>query len=69
MLRLKDAKFERERLKELIDEIDTARIYAGALGEYYGNKRDEDKLIIFFQARDILRELEDNLRKLIVRDS
>ena len=62
-------KFERKRLEELIDEIDTARIYAGALGEYYGNKRNEDKLIIFFEARDILRELRDNLKILIVSDS
>ena len=69
MTKIEATKFERERLKELIDEIDTARIYAGALGEYYGNKKDDDQLIIFFTARDILRDLEDNLRNLIVSDS
>ena len=69
MPKIEDLKFERERLKELIDEIDTARIYAGALGEYYGNKRDEENLIRFFTTRDILRDLEDNLKKLIVSDS
>lgn len=69
MPKIEDSTVEREILKKLIDEIDTARIYAGALGEYYGNKRDEENLIRFFTTRDILSDLGDNLRKLIVSDS
>lgn len=47
----------------LLDSIETARIYAGAIGEIHGNNGDKEKLIVFFTTRDILADLEANLEK------
>ncbi len=46
----------------LLDSIETARIYAGALGGQFGNAGDKDNLIRFYTTRDILRDLAENLK-------
>jgi len=46
----------------LLDNIESARIFAGALGEKFGNVGDKDNLIRFFTTRDILHDLAENLK-------
>lgn len=58
---------EREdQIKELIDEIETARIFSGALFEQFANEKEYDKAVIFQMVRDTLREQKTALEQLII---
>ena len=46
----------------LLDYIESARIFAGALGGQFGNAGDKDNLIRFYTTRDILHDLAENLK-------
>lgn len=54
-----------DNIKELIDEIEVARIYSGALFEQYCNDGDYNKAVVFQIIRDSLREYNRALASLL----
>ena len=52
-------------IRELIDEIEVARIYSGALFEQYCNDGDHNKAFFFRIIRDSLREYNRALTSLV----
>ena len=53
----------KNRNEELADAVETARIYAGALGEQHGRNKEWRDCEFYFSIRDMLRTIKESIEE------